>query len=305
MFGPFTEGGVQPVVGGSAVTDTDKCYGHIETGNNYGYHYHARIIHDGKTDVFHGCMIGLLESGTATRLGSSGGPAGGGGGGPGQAPPDLPSLLLNARICYLGMPLVPAVTELIVAELLYLGSDNPEKPVYFYINSTGSQNPNGESVGFETEAYAIMDTMRYIRPEIQTVCIGKAHGNAAMLLASGAKGKRYALPNSSIALHPPRLNRKVDTATNLMIQANELYDNTTTHLEFLAECTGKTQEELQKDISRVRYFTPEEAITYGIIDKVVNPNQGGLGATLERKDYEAELKRSQGSSRGSFAGSRE
>jgi ATP-dependent Clp protease, protease subunit len=231
--------------------------------------------------------------------------AGGGGGGPGQAPPDLPSLLLNARICYLGMPLVPAVTELIVAELLYLGSDNPEKPVYFYINSTGSQNPNGESVGFETEAYAIMDTMRYIRPEIQTVCIGKAHGNAAMLLASGAKGKRYALPNSSIALHPPRLNRKVDTATNLMIQANELYDNTTTHLEFLAECTGKTQEELQKDISRVRYFTPEEAITYGIIDKVVNPNQGGLGATLERKDYEAELKRSQGSSRGSFAGSRE
>jgi ATP-dependent Clp protease protease subunit len=212
--------------------------------------------------------------------------AGGGGGGPGQAPPDLPSLLLNSRICYLGMSLVPAVTELIVAELLYLGSENPEKPVYFYINSTGSQSPNGESVGFETEAYAIMDTMRYIRPEIHTVCIGKAHGNAAMLLASGAKGKRYALPNSSIALHPPRLNRKVDTATNLMIQANELYDNTTTHLDFLSECTGKTPEQLEKDLARVRYFTPDEAIQYGLIDKVVNPSTGGLGATLVKTDYE-------------------
>jgi ATP-dependent Clp protease protease subunit len=189
-----------------------------------------------------------------SRMVTSMAAGGGGGGGPGQAPPDLPSLLLNSRICYLGMALVPAVTELIVAELLFLGSENPEKPVYFYINSTGSQSPNGESVGFETEAYAIMDTMRYIRPEIHTVCIGKAHGNAAMLLASGAKGKRYALPNSSIALHPPRLNRKVDTATNLMIQANELYDNTTTHLEFLAECTGKTQEELQKDIEGLLIF---------------------------------------------------
>ena len=230
--------------------------------------------------------------------------AAGGGGGPGQAPPDLPSLLLNSRICYLGMALVPAVTELIVAELLYLGSENPEKPVYFYINSTGSQSPNGESVGFETEAYAIMDTMRYIRPEIHTVCIGKAHGNAAMLLASGAKGKRYALPNSSIALHPPRLNRKVDTATNLMIQANELYDNTTTHLEFLSECTGKTPEQLEKDLARVRYFTPDAAIEYGLIDKVVNPSTGGLGATLVKTDYEAALKASQGGGRPSYAGSR-
>lgn len=86
-----------------------------------------------------------------------------GGGVPGQAPPDLPSLLLNSRIVYLGMPLVPAVTELLVAELLYMGFDNPEKPVYLYINSSGSQTQNGEAVGFETEAYAIMDTMRCVR----------------------------------------------------------------------------------------------------------------------------------------------
>ncbi len=225
------------------------------------------------------------------------GGGGGGGGAPGQAPPDLPSLLLNARICYLGMALVPAVTELIVAELLWLGSDNPEKPVYFYINSTGSQTPDGQSVGFETEAYAIMDTMQYIRPDIHTVCIGKAYGNAAMLLASGKKGNRYALPNSSIMLCPPRMNRKVDSATNLMIQANELYDNTGTYLEYLGEFTGKPREELEKDIARTRYFTPQAAVEYGLIDKVVNSAAGGLGAALEKKDYEAMLRAAGGGAR--------
>ncbi len=213
---------------------------------------------------------------------------GGGGGPPGQAPPDLPSLLLNARICYLGMPLVPAVTELIVAELLWLNFDQPEKPVYFYINSTGSQTPAGESVGFETEAYAIMDTMQYVRPDIHTVCIGKAYGNAAMLLASGKKGCRYVLPHASVMLCPPRMNRKVDTATNLMISANELDDNTGTYVDYLSEFTGKEKEVLRKDIARTRYFTPAQAIEYGLADKVVNP-QDARGM-LERKDYEQMLK---------------
>lgn len=221
-----------------------------------------------------------------TRMVTSMSMGGGGGGGPAQAPPDLPSLLLNSRICYLGMPIVPAVTELIVAELLYLNFDSPEKPVYFYINSTGSQTPDGQSVGFETEAYAILDTLRYIRPDIHTVCIGKAHGNAAMLLASGKKGNRYSLPNSSIMLCPPKLNRKVDTATNLMITANELDANTEAYIDFLHDFTAKPKEDLKKDIARVNYFTPEAAIEYGIIDKVVNPKQG-MG--MEKKDYEKML----------------
>lgn len=126
--------------------------------------------------------------------------ASGGGGGPAQAPPDLPSLLLNARICYLGMPLVASVTELLIAELLWLNFDNPEKPVFFYVNSTGSQSVDGKAVASETEAYAILDTLQYIRPDIHTVCVGRAHGNAAMLLASGKPGCRYALPNASIAV---------------------------------------------------------------------------------------------------------
>ena len=116
------------------------------------------------------------------------------------------------------MPLVPSVTELIVAELLYLNFVQPEKPVYLYINSTGSQSVDGQSVGFETEAYAIFDTMRYVKPDMHTVCVGKAYGNAAMLLAAGKKGERHALPHASIMLQPPRLNRTSDCATNVMIK---------------------------------------------------------------------------------------
>jgi ATP-dependent Clp protease protease subunit len=105
-------------------------------------------------------------------------------------PPDLPSLLLNERIVYLGMPLVPAVTELIIAELLYLQYQDPDKPIRIYINSTGTSHYNGEPVGFETEAFAICDTMNYIKPPIHTICLGSAMGMAAMLLSAGTKGSR-------------------------------------------------------------------------------------------------------------------
>jgi len=207
-----------------------------------------------------------------------------GGGVPAQAPPDLPSLLLNSRICYLGMPLVPAVTELLIAELLFLGYDSPEKPVYFYINSTGSQAQDGQAVGFETEAYAILDTMRYVRPEMHTVCVGKAWGNAAMLLASGKKGFRHSLPHASIMTQPPRLNRTQDCATNIMIKANEIDNNTQTYIEFLSEFTGKDKEEVYEDVGRTKWFTPKDAIEYGLIDKVVDK-----GLQMENKDYEMML----------------
>ena len=109
---------------------------------------------------------------------------GGGGGPPGQAPPDLPSLLLNARICYLGMPIVPAVTELIVAELLFLNFDNPEKPVYFYINSSGSQSADGQSVGFETEAYAILDTLQAPGPRARRRAALQPSGNVFFFVSA-------------------------------------------------------------------------------------------------------------------------
>lgn len=218
---------------------------------------------------------------------------GGGSGVPGQAPPDLPSLLLNSRICYMGMPMVPAVTELLIAELLFLGYDSPEKPVYFYINSTGSQTPEGQSVGFETEAYAILDTMRYVRPDMHTVCVGKAWGNAAMLLASGKKGERHSLPHASIMTCPPRLNRTQDCATNIMIKANEIDNNTNTYIDFLTEFTGKEREEIDTLVGRTKWWTPEKAMDYGLIDKVVDK-----GLQMEQKDYELMLNTAQARSQG-------
>eukprot|EP00854_Cymbomonas_tetramitiformis_P012765 gene12765-15091_t len=184
--------------------------------------------------------------------------------------------------------LVPAVTELIIAELLFLGYDNAEKPIYFYINSTGSQTPEGESVGFETEAYAMIDTMRYVKPEIHTVCVGKAWGNAAMLLASGKKGARHSLPHASIMTCPPRINRSQDCVKNIAIKARELDDNTETYVDFLQEFTGKDREEVHKDVGRKRWFTPEKALEYGLIDKIVDK-----GLEMEKKDYESMLQMAQ------------
>lgn len=182
-------------------------------------------------------------------------------------PPDLPSLLLKERIVYLGMPLVPAVTELIVAELLFLQSDDPEKPIKIYINSTGTSGYSGDPVGFETEAFAIYDTMKYIKPPIHTICIGSAMGMAAMLLSAGTKGCRASLPNSSIILHQPKSYAQ-GQATDIQIRAKEVLANKSTMLAILSETTGQSREKVEKDMDRLFYITPHEAVEYGLIDKV-------------------------------------
>ena len=211
----------------------------------------------------------------------SGGGGGSGGAGP---PPDLPSLLLNARIVYIGMPLLPAVTELVVAELLFLNYEQNDRPGYIYIHSGGSINEKGEAVGVDSEAYAILDTMRYIRPKIHTVAVGKCFGNAAMLLAAGDKGCRHALPNAQIMTHPPKLNRTFDTSVNVQIRANEIQVCEDTYMGFMSEFSGKPVEEVKVDLDRRRYFTPAQAIEYGLIDRVIQKGSD----VFERKDYEAE-----------------
>ncbi|CAI7797060.1 unnamed protein product [Closterium sp. NIES-53] len=185
----------------------------------------------------------------------------GGNGRPKTAPPDLPSLLLDARICYLGMPIVPAVTELIVAELLWLDYDNPSKPIYFYINSSGTQNDKRESVGFETEAYAIADTMNYVKSKVYTVNCGQAFGQAAMLLAIGDKGHRAVQPNAVTKLYAPRASQSSGAAIDMWIkllslsmQAKELDANTDYYIELLAWGTGKSRDELYRDIMRPKYL---------------------------------------------------
>ena len=198
--------------------------------------------------------------------------AGGGGGmydgaraGP---PPDLPSLLLHNRIIYLGMSLVPAVTELIIAEFLYLQYEDSSKPVYMYINSTGTSSPDGQNVGFETEAFAVADTMNYVKMPVHTICVGQAFGMAAMLLATGEKGHRAALPNATIMLHQPRGSAQ-GQASDIAIKAREVLYNRRQSFEIIAERSGQPIEQIEKDAMRTKYFSPQEAVDYGILDKVL------------------------------------
>ncbi|MCW6036278.1 ATP-dependent Clp protease proteolytic subunit [Spirulina subsalsa FACHB-351] len=193
-------------------------------------------------------------------------------------PPDLPSLLLKERIVYLGLPLVSPdeykeqmgldVTELIIAQLLFLQFDDPDKPIYMYINSTGTSWYGGEAIGFETEAFAICDTMNYIKPPIHTICIGQAMGTAAMILAAGTKGCRASLPHSTIILHQPRQGTQ-GQASDIQIRAKEVLANKKAMLEIFAKTTGQPLERLERDTDRMLYMTPFQAQEYGIIDKVL------------------------------------
>ncbi len=193
-------------------------------------------------------------------------------------PPDLPSLLLKERIVYLGLPLFSDddakrqlgidVTELIIAQLLYLEFDNPEKPIYFYINSTGTSWHTGDAIGFETEAFAICDTISYIKPPVHTICIGQAMGTAAVILSAGSKGHRAALPHASIVLHQPRSGAQ-GQATDIQIRAKEVIHNKQAMLEILSKNTGRSVEQLSKDSDRMSYLNPQEALDYGLIDRVL------------------------------------
>jgi ATP-dependent Clp protease protease subunit len=193
-------------------------------------------------------------------------------------PPDLESLLLKERIVYLGMPLFSSdevkqqvgldVTQLIIAQLLYLQFDDPEKPIFFYINSTGTSWYTGDAIGFETEAFAICDTMSYIKPPVHTICIGQAMGTAAMILSAGTKGFRASLPHATIVLNQNRTGAQ-GQATDIQIRAKEVLDNKRTLLEILSRNTGQTVDKLAKDLDRTFYLTPEQAKEYGLIDRVL------------------------------------
>ena len=193
-------------------------------------------------------------------------------------PPDVESLMLKERIVYLGLPLFSSdevkrnvgidVTQLIIAQLLYLQFDNPEKPIYFYINSTGTSWYTGDAIGFETEAFAICDTMSYVKPPIHTICIGQAMGTAAMILSAGTKGYRASLPHATIVLNQAKTGAR-GQATDISIRAKEVLVNKTTFLNILSKNTGQSVEKIAKDTDRMLYMTPEIAKEYGLIDQVL------------------------------------
>lgn len=187
-------------------------------------------------------------------------------------PPDLPSLLLHNRIVYIGMPLVPAVTELIIAELLYLNYESTTDPITMYINSSGTTTATGQAVGFETEAFAIADVMKYVRPPVHTVALGQAFGAAAMLLSQGKRGKRSSLPNATIMLNQPK-SQSQGQASDIAIKAREVVHNRRTSCELIASACQKPVNVVEEDCKRVKYLQPHDAVEYGLIDRVLQSEQ--------------------------------
>lgn len=200
---------------------------------------------------------------------------------PRRPPPDLPSLLLNSRIVYIGMPLVPAVTELVIAELLYLQWLDPRQPTYVYINSTGTSRADGETVGMETEGFAIYDTMMLVKNEIQTVAVGAAIGQACLLLSAGTKGKRYMLPHATAMIQQPRLPSTGQMpAIDVHIRAKEVVNNRDMLVSLLAKHTGNSFEKVSKVMQRPFYMDPRKAIEFGVADKILWRGQEAMAETL-------------------------
>jgi ATP-dependent Clp protease, protease subunit len=172
---------------------------------------------------------------------------------------DIFSRLLKERIVFLGTAVDDVVTSLIVAQLLFLESEDPDKDIHLYINSPG---------GSVSAGLAIYDTIQYIRPDVSTMCIGMAASMAAVLLAGGAKGKRFVLPNSRVMIHQP-WGGVQGTASDISIQAEEILKTKKKINEILAFHTGRSLEEIAKDTDRDYYLAAEEAKNYGLIDNIL------------------------------------
>jgi len=172
---------------------------------------------------------------------------------------DIYSRLLKERIIFLGGPIDDAVANLIIAQLLFLQSESAKEDIKLYINSPG---------GSVTATLAIYDTMKHVKCDISTVCVGQAASGAAVLLAGGQKGKRFSLRNSRVMIHQP-LGGVEGQATDILIHAEEIVKIKDRLNEILAEETGKSKKQLESDTERDRFMTSEEAKKYGIIDKVI------------------------------------
>lgn len=183
---------------------------------------------------------------------------------------DIYSRLLKDRIIFLGTAMNDEVANLLIAQLLFLESEDPDKDINFYINSPG---------GVVTAGLAVYDTMQYIKPDIATVCIGQAASMGALLLTAGTKNKRYSLPNSRILIHQP-MGGFQGQASDIEIQANEILRMKHKLNEILVKHTGKNMEQIQKDTDRDYFMSGEEARDYGIIDHVIT-NREDLNNIIE------------------------
>ena len=174
---------------------------------------------------------------------------------------DIYSRLLKERIIFLVGPVDDHTANLVVAQLLFLESENPDKDIYFYINSPG---------GSVTAGMSIYDTMKFIKPDVQTLCLGQAASMGAFLLSVGTKGKRFALPNSRVMIHQPLISGGLGgQASDIEIHARELLKLKEKLNQMLAEHTGKSLEQIERDTDRDNFMSAQEAADYGLIDKVI------------------------------------
>jgi ATP-dependent Clp protease, protease subunit len=173
---------------------------------------------------------------------------------------DIYSRLLKERIIFLGTEVNDTISDLIIAQLLFLEADDPDKDIQIYINSPG---------GSVSAGFAIYDTMQYIKPDVSTICVGRAASMGAFLLAAGEKGKRFSLPNSDIMIHQP-LGGTQGQAEDIRIQAEKILEIRARINKILSERTGQPLEKIEKDTDRDYHLTAEQAVEYGIIDEVIS-----------------------------------
>lgn len=179
--------------------------------------------------------------------------------GRGERAYDIYSRLLKERVIFLVGPVNDATANLVVAQMLFLESENPDKDIYFYINSPG---------GSVSAGLAIYDTMQFIKPDVSTLCIGQAASMGAFLLTAGAKGKRYCLPNSRVMIHQP-LGGFQGQASDIEIHAKEILYLKARLNDMLAKHTGKTLDEIDRDTDRDNFMSADESVNYGLVDKVL------------------------------------
>ena len=174
---------------------------------------------------------------------------------------DIYSRLLKENIIFLGTPIDDTVANLVIAQLLFLEAEDPERDISIYLNSPG---------GSITAGLAILDTMSFVRPDIITICVGQAASMAAVLLAAGSKGKRFSLPNSRIMIHQPSMQGLAGQAADIDIYAREILRMRETLNNMLANATGQPVERIARDVDRDYIMSPEQAVDYGMIDKVIS-----------------------------------
>ena len=179
---------------------------------------------------------------------------------------DIYSRLLRERIIFIGTPIDDQIANLVVAQLIHLESDDPDKDIAIYINSPGGEVYSG---------LAIYDTMQFIKPEVQTICVGVAMSMGSLLLAGGTHGKRFALPNSRILIHQPSGGFQ-GQATDIEIHAREALALRERIDEIYAKHTGKSLEQVHDDMDRDRFFKSEEAVEYGLIDRILSQRNGAV-----------------------------